>query len=223
MNQFYHPYNPYQQPIAPQQPLYDPYIAQQQRLQQMMAQQQQAQQAQSQQMAPAPTTAPPQVVVVGVDNEKEAHDAAVDLSGVQQVFARRDGSAIYAKRFNVSTAKVDFEIYEKKKVQEATQTDLFDSTKNNVFAPAPSTSMLDVVTKFTERLDEIQNGLSETKTEIKKLREDVKNDKFGRNSQVDNRVKPANEGNNGSSASNGSTGQRPGGNNGNAGGASPSD
>jgi hypothetical protein len=176
----------------------------------MEAFQRQQQQAAQQPTSSAQPVAPPQIPVIGVDNEKEARDATIDLSGTQQIFVMRDSTAIFAKRFNVSNAKIEFETYEKKAKPADVQTDLFESASQTEKAP-PASALLDMVGKFTNQLNEIQN-------EIKHLREDVKNVQSARNSKLDSGPKPTNEGNRGASAENGSGGQRSVGNNGNAGG-----
>jgi hypothetical protein len=150
---------------------YDPYYAQVVRLQQMTAQQQAAVNP------PAPAQPPvPQVSVVGVDNEQQALDAPADLTGTPQLFTMRDDSAIFAKRFNVKNAKVEFTKYSRESNGAAVQGMETAEPVNSI--------MTDVIKSFTTQLNKIEKDLTDVK-------ESIKNVQFSRNSQPVSAVQPA--------------------------------
>jgi len=175
---------------------YDPYYAQQARLNQMVAQQQVQQQGQ-QGTQPIVQPQQPQISVIGVDNEQQALDSPVDLTGIPQLFTMRDDSAIYAKRFNVKNATVDFTTY--KRISGPTS-----ATTPAVATETPdNTALLDVIGKFTTQLNSIQKDIVDVK-------EALKNVQSTRVGQSANASKPAAERNYGPSTTSSGSGSRPG-------------
>lgn len=181
-------------PPSPQPSPYDPYYNQQARLQEMLRQQQQAVNgvAQSTQVQQPP--APPQITVVAVDNEQQAIDAAADLTGTPQLFVLRDDSGIFAKRFNVKDATVNFTKYVKDTRGEKVPDGKPAEQVNEAFQA--------VTKSFTTQLNDIQKAISE-------IKESLKNVQSSRDSKSFGPKQSSNERNYGSNSTDGASRERP--------------